>query len=190
MKAKVMIYYIWENYESSNVLFNDTWLILDCINKLLKYLGDRRFNIMANGYIYILSNPVMSGLIKIGYTLRDVQSRVKELSSSTSIPVPFEIEYYCLTRDVEELEKEIHFRLGKYRQNGSEFFTIPLEIAVNIIDSMIRSVAEDRFCRKQINTNHFMKQDSSVKGTLYQCPKCGEKNSSSKICVACGYVYG
>ena len=145
---------------------------------------------MANGYIYILSNPAMSGLLKIGFTVRDVQSRVQELSSSTSIPAPFEIEYYCLTRDVEEIEKEVHYRLGKYRQSGKEFFTIPLELAVKIIDSMIRSVAEDRFCRRPINNSPISDQFRSDKNTLYQCPKCGGKNSSSKICVACGYVYG
>ncbi|HKI77647.1 MAG TPA: GIY-YIG nuclease family protein [Ignavibacteriaceae bacterium] len=140
--------------------------------------------------IYILSNPVMSGLLKIGYTFQDVQRRAQELSSSTGVPTPFEVEYYCFTRDVEEIEKEIHFRFGKYRLPGREFFTISLEFAVKIIDSMIRKVADDRFCRISIDTSPIRDRYSSEKNTLYMCPKCGEKNSSSKICVACGYVYG
>ena len=44
---------------------------------------------VINGYVYILSNPAMPGLLKIGYTERDVQERVKELSN-TGIPSPFE----------------------------------------------------------------------------------------------------
>jgi ribosomal protein L32 len=131
----------------------------------------------------------MHGLLKIGYTLRDVQSRVQELSSTSGVPVPFEIEYYCLTRDVEELEKEIHYRFGKYH-SGKEFFTIHVELAIKIIDSMIRSVSEDRYCKRHIENYSINYQYSADKNTLYLCPKCGEKNSSSKICVACGYIYG
>lgn len=46
----------------------------------------------VKGFIYILSNPEMQGLVKIGQTRRKVEKRVKELSSGTGVPAPYEIE--------------------------------------------------------------------------------------------------
>ena len=45
-----------------------------------------------NGYVYILSNPWMPNLIKIGFTTRDIQERLAELNSATGVPEPFIIE--------------------------------------------------------------------------------------------------
>ncbi|WP_192815192.1 GIY-YIG nuclease family protein, partial [Treponema pedis] len=50
---------------------------------------------MENGIVYILSNPAMPGIYKIGITSRnDIKHRLKELYT-TSVPVPFECEYAC-----------------------------------------------------------------------------------------------
>ncbi len=38
------------------------------------------------GYIYIISNPSMPGLVKIGRTSRDPQTRLRELNSATGVP--------------------------------------------------------------------------------------------------------
>ena len=43
------------------------------------------------GYVYVLSNPAMPGLYKIGST-RDLTSRLKDLSNGTGVPAEFEIE--------------------------------------------------------------------------------------------------
>ena len=39
-----------------------------------------------HGYVYILSNPGMPGLLKIGMTRFDPTRRVQELSSATGVP--------------------------------------------------------------------------------------------------------
>ena len=50
----------------------------------------------------------MPGRLKIGLTGKEnVKERVQELSSATGVPGEFEIEYYCLTPYVEEIEKTI-----------------------------------------------------------------------------------
>ena len=42
------------------------------------------------GIVYVLTNSVMPGLVKIGMTTRlDIDTRMKELYS-TGVPVPFE----------------------------------------------------------------------------------------------------
>jgi hypothetical protein len=45
-----------------------------------------------NAFVYIMSNPSLKGLIKVGMSV-NVEKRRRELSSSTSIPDPFSIEY-------------------------------------------------------------------------------------------------
>lgn len=45
---------------------------------------------MEYGIVYLLTNPVMPGLVKIGMTLRDeIDARMKELYT-TGVPLPFE----------------------------------------------------------------------------------------------------
>ena len=45
--------------------------------------------IMEYGIVYLLTNPVMPGLVKIGMTTQeDIDKRMKELYT-TGVPVPF-----------------------------------------------------------------------------------------------------
>ena len=40
------------------------------------------------GWVYILTNEAMPGLVKIGYTMNDPAIRAEELSSDTGVPLP------------------------------------------------------------------------------------------------------
>ena len=133
---------------------------------------------MSVGYIYILSSSAMPDLFKIGFTNRDVKDRAQELSAATGVPVPFEVEYYCLTRDVEIVEAEVHKRLSKYQQPGKEFFSVSLALAVDMVDSLTRTVEQDRFSKvtRQVNWGP----------VLYLCQTCGAKNLSPSKCIGCG----
>jgi hypothetical protein len=42
-----------------------------------------------SGFVYLLSNPSMPGLLKIGYTERDVTERAAEISAATGVPEPY-----------------------------------------------------------------------------------------------------
>ena len=44
------------------------------------------------GFVYVLSHPLMPNLLKIGFTTRQVEERVAELSAATAVPGPFIIE--------------------------------------------------------------------------------------------------
>ena len=88
-----------------------------------------------NGYIYILINPSIKGLIKVGKTTRDTDERVKELSSSTSIPTPFIVVYEMAVRNCSEAEKYVHSRLevDGFRVNDNrEFFDATITDTINI----------------------------------------------------------
>ena len=89
------------------------------------------------GIVYVLINPAMPGLVKIGKTARgDVDARLKELYS-TGVPVPFECAYAGRVEDEAKVEKAFHLAFGPYRLNPRrEFFQIEPEQAIALLDVM------------------------------------------------------
>lgn len=89
---------------------------------------------MSKGYVYVLSNPLMPGLVKIGKTTRDVNSRAGELYQ-TGVPAPFKVEHQVSTPDCHELERKIHKELGAHRVDpGREFFEMDPKDAADFVD--------------------------------------------------------
>lgn len=88
------------------------------------------------GVVYVLTNPVMPGLVKIGMTKRgDVAKRMKELYK-TGVPVPFECAYACqVNNDVcLEIERALHLMFEKKRVNDSrEFFKVAPEKVIPLL---------------------------------------------------------
>jgi hypothetical protein len=85
--------------------------------------------------IYILTNPVMPGVIKIGMTDRkDVLERVKELFT-TGVPVPFDCVYACEVRNNSLTEKELHTHFERYRINPRRgFFWLTARTAIKALE--------------------------------------------------------
>lgn len=48
---------------------------------------------MNAGYIYILLNKSLDGLIKVGSTTLGAKERTRQLSASTGVPMPFIVAY-------------------------------------------------------------------------------------------------
>ena len=88
------------------------------------------------GYIYVMINPSLEGMVKIGKTTRDPKERVKELSSATGVPTPFILVFHKQFKDCHYTEKAIHQYLESngYRiSDNREFFKIPVTDAINIV---------------------------------------------------------
>jgi hypothetical protein len=89
---------------------------------------------MNQGYVYILSNPSLPGLVKIGQISRSPEERARELSKNTSIPENFVVEFEIYTSDRVELEKDAHRQLSSYRVNARrEFFRVEIEKAAQLL---------------------------------------------------------
>ena len=90
---------------------------------------------MEEGYIYILSNDSLNGLLKIGSTTFGAEKRAKQLSYTTALPTPFIVVYEIYVRHYIEFEKEIHRKLDSYRVNPRrEFFAVSIDKAIEVID--------------------------------------------------------
>ena len=89
------------------------------------------------GIVYVLSNRVMPGLVKIGMTTRcEIDSRLKELYT-TGVPVPFDVEYACEVDacDCAKIEKALHKAFEPQRINANrEFFQINKDQAIAILE--------------------------------------------------------
>ena len=87
-----------------------------------------------NQIVYVLTNPAMPGLVKIGKTTQlEVEDRMKQLYG-TGIPVPFDCAFACKVKYATEVEKALHFAFGNSRINPNrEFFKIEPERVISIL---------------------------------------------------------
>jgi hypothetical protein len=82
-----------------------------------------------DGFVYILSNQSMPGLLKIGYTTGTATKRANELSRVTSIPTGFKVEWTLpVSGNPRSVEQTAHAHLARNR-HGKEFFKVSLDKA-------------------------------------------------------------
>ncbi len=92
---------------------------------------------MNSGYVYILSNECMPGLLKIGLTSRSPEERARELSSPTGVPTEYTVEYEVFSPDTKSLESSMHDRLRSNRVNGKrEFFKVELNSTIEMLSTL------------------------------------------------------
>lgn len=105
---------------------------------------------MAKGYIYIMTNPCLLDMVKIGYS-KDVEKRRKQLSTTA---LPYEYEIYATYETNGNLEdKKLHelidnlnhrLRVSKDR----EFFSMSPEEAYGLLESIaIISGTQDKIIK-------------------------------------------
>jgi hypothetical protein len=84
--------------------------------------------------VYVLTNPAMPCMVKIGRTSQDdAKTRIDQLYT-TGVPVPFTLEYVCKVPNSEEVEKALHLAFAPHRVNPKrEFFTIEPAQAIAIL---------------------------------------------------------
>lgn len=84
--------------------------------------------------IYILTNPAMPDLVKIGMTSGELKTRIEDLSRATWVPLPFEVFYAAEVTDMRLCEDLIHQIFIDKRINPKrEFFKVSPEQVVSAI---------------------------------------------------------
>lgn len=130
---------------------------------------------MSLGYLYILSNPTMKGLLKVGFTKGAPEERARKLSVATGVAAPFTVEYFQISDDVEEVESLVHEEMMEYRVNENrEFFEVSIEKAVSIIEKLAKDPV----------SSYMRKENECV------CRRCGfqyGRTKDSRFCPKCGF---
>ena len=86
------------------------------------------------GIVYVLTNPAMPGLVKIGHTsFEEAKKRMKGLFSS-GVPLEFQLAFACKVEKTKEVEKALHIAFAPNRVNPKrEFFQIDPGQAIAIL---------------------------------------------------------
>jgi RNase P subunit RPR2 len=153
------------------------------------------------GCIYVLSNPSMPGLLKIGMTEQDAFQRASELSSVTGVPEPYVVEAYFNCGELGRHEAAVHRLLSAKRKPKREFFSISLDDAIHVIEGVIGARVDYlRLSRPQpsppsvtLNATNFVRvpRPSSVnpkfKVTCLHCAQAHwfEYRARPRLCPAC-----
>jgi hypothetical protein len=104
------------------------------------YTGKKQglyFGKEGDEWVYILTNPAMPNMLKIGYTKLDPFKRASQISRGTGIPLGFEVEWAYRCFKGEKIEQEVHKYFKKQRVSKQrEFFRISLKEAQHIIEQI------------------------------------------------------
>jgi len=90
------------------------------------------------GWVYVITNKAMPGLVKVGYTTKDPELRAEELNHTGS-PHPYLVEYELLIDEPYQVEQKAHKFLCAKRE-AREWFRCTPEEAV----AAIKQIAGDR----------------------------------------------
>lgn len=85
------------------------------------------------GFVYVLTNISIPGMVKIGYTTNLPEDRAKDLFK-TGVPTPFEVAFRILSMFPKNLEQLVHEDLYNFRVRAKkEFFEVAPEKAIDSI---------------------------------------------------------
>ena len=89
----------------------------------------------SNGWVYVLTNEAMPGLVKVGCTTRTPEIRAKELFEETAgVPAPFVVIYAAYTPEHKESEELVHLTLKREKRHyNKEFFKCDPSVAIECI---------------------------------------------------------
>ena len=137
--------------------------------------------------MYLLTNPAMPGLVKIGMTTRVPEVRLKELNATTSLPYPFKLVGAVKAKDAAALEKAVHDTLEIKRANRKrEFFKVTVSQAESIIQNeaqkagaILRAPRRIRRGRKQMPYRGRRRSSNSFLGNAI---------AASILMISCGVL--
>ena len=72
------------------------------------------------GWVYVISNPSMPGVVKVGYSMKDPSIRANDLDS-TGMPTAYRVEYEALVEEPYQVEQQIHHEMQAFHA-GKEWF--------------------------------------------------------------------
>jgi len=98
------------------------------------------------GFVYVMSNPSMPGLVKIGMTEKMPHLRAQEISAHEGLPERMQLEYYALVAGAPRaVEQAVHKQLATARA-GKEWFRCEASVAITAIKQVAAlKVQHERF---------------------------------------------
>lgn len=83
--------------------------------------------VRSEGWVYVLTNPYMPGIYKIGMTTNEPEFRANQISQGTGIPAPFEVSEAYFSENPKKDEQDIHEYLLTSESIRAESFSSALK---------------------------------------------------------------
>lgn len=144
------------------------------------------------GYVYVISNKAMLGLVKVGFSTKDPRGRANELG--TASPYPYIIEYEVLVDDPKKIEQEAHYILSHLNE-GKEWFKCDALTALMAIRkaSKGQKIYLENILNKECDSQLKNKDDNSKKSSITETlhlidnlSKNRDKETAEKLSKAIG----
>lgn len=87
------------------------------------------------GWVYVISNAAMGGLVKVGFSMQDPAIRARELAG-TGVPHPYEVVYDALCIEPRKVERRAHELLVAHHE-AKEWFRCDTEVAIAAVKDAI-----------------------------------------------------
>lgn len=95
------------------------------------------------GFVYLLTNESLEGMVKPGITTKSPLDRAKQLRR-TGVPTPFNLEWAFWFANPEKIEKDFHNYFADYRVSiDREFFEMEVSDAIEYLNSKIFDESEN-----------------------------------------------
>ena len=88
------------------------------------------------GWVYIVTNPSLEGLVKIGYSSKDPVLRVDEFNNA-GLPLPHCLEYDVLVTNPYEVEQAAHKALHLFH-HSKEWFRCSVGVAIDAVKGCVQ----------------------------------------------------
>ena len=123
---------------------------------------------MEQGWVYLLVNPTLPGLVKVGRTTRLPSTRVAELSHATGVATPFILVFEQAFADCVSAERDLHQvldRCGMRVAPNREFFRGTTTEIVRLVLQYAEQSGDIGTCRAAQSSRELLQQgDDSLFG--------------------------
>jgi hypothetical protein len=142
--------------------------------------------VQARGWIYVLTNESLPGLVKIGFSLKDPSLRVGELSA-TGVPRNFALAYEAMLAGPRDLEQAVHVAL-RSEHESKEFFRTSPGKAVRVIRTMARERGIELTLERSLVAEASRPERTAIVSKGWgMCPHCGAPRApnDNTVCSRC-----
>lgn len=124
------------------------------------------------GYVYVMTNPAMPGLVKIGRTGGNPHERAAALRG-TGVPSRFVVEHSVLSWDHISLERELHNHFSSSRHSDErEFFRISPQEAIEAFSLFPKLLESNSAELTTVCLYAYRVRGGLLNGGTYEAVKC------------------
>ncbi len=142
------------------------------------------------GWVYVITNKAMPGLVKVGYSMKDPEIRAEELNH-TGAPHPYQVKYEVLVEEPRAIERAVHKQLQSQGE-GKEWFRCSTDEAAAAIRFVVGSgtMFENYKCADLAQASDLGDRKHALWDKELPVPPGATQDENGYVkCLTCGRIY-